>query len=217
MVEYANAECATCHAIRPKNEMRQVRVKRLSGVSHGSGRTSRSSTSWVGSDRSRSSNSSSNSTRRSYKMHDLWVCPGCRAPKSDKEGIGLWVWAAGAAIVLFAVASQNGKDSDLIELIPAAQDIDLRPEVETEIPTRTETKPSQSVRNDLGKEPESDIVFERSPVVQQFDGQQSGPTDAVDSTMPSTPPQYDCSAVTEEGRVNLDYLKTIGCESVYVG
>lgn len=93
MTEYAEGECATCGAIRPKNEMKVVSVRRVTGKSYGSGssRTTRNSnSSSFGGDRSArfrsgssSSNRNSSNTRTHMSRDRVWICKGCRAPKSD--------------------------------------------------------------------------------------------------------------------------------------
>jgi len=93
MAKYAEAECATCYAIRPKSEMREVKVERIVGKSHGgsnstrSGRRNYSSFGSSGSVRFGSGNSSStrntSSSRTRTRVDRVWVCRGCRAPRSD--------------------------------------------------------------------------------------------------------------------------------------
>lgn len=93
MTEYAEGECATCGAIRPKNEMKVVSVRRVTGKSYGSGssRTTRNSnsSSFGGGSSARfrsgtSSSSRNSSTTRTHMSKDrVWICRGCRAPKSD--------------------------------------------------------------------------------------------------------------------------------------
>lgn len=93
MVKYAEAECATCSAIRPKHEMRQIKLERISGRSFGdsSSRRHGSRQSWSGGNSGRtrygngaSDNSRSGATSRTFtKVERVWVCKGCRAPRSD--------------------------------------------------------------------------------------------------------------------------------------
>lgn len=82
MPRVAEAECATCHYIRPKTEMRQVRVRLRSTSSYRS--------SWG---LTRSSRSRSVGTRDTYRHERVFVCQGCRAPRSDK-GFGFFFTAA---------------------------------------------------------------------------------------------------------------------------
>lgn len=87
MARVAEAECATCFHIRPKNEMRQVRVRRKStssvrthwGLTRNSGRS-------VG-------------TRDSFRHEMVFVCNGCKPPKSD-GGFGFFFPAAIAVTVI---------------------------------------------------------------------------------------------------------------------
>lgn len=225
MVEYAEAECATCHAIRPKNEMRQVRVKRLASVSRGSGQSSRTgrsnSYSPFNSSRLRSTSSISSasrtSTRRNYKIHDLWVCKGCRAPKSDKDGLGFWGWAAGAVVVILAVGSQRGDETERTEAVPEVEAAALGPVAEPSPPAPFEAEREQSLEETSLQGSQTDIVFESSPVVQPIEEAITPADEESTEAKTDAPPEYDCSAVTEEGRANLEYLRAIGCEAVYNG
>lgn len=70
MNRIAEAECATCYVIRPKTEMRPIRVRRKSGSSFGFWRSS-------------ASDRTNNSYRASYSHDQVWVCRGCKAPRSD--------------------------------------------------------------------------------------------------------------------------------------
>lgn len=93
MAKYAEAECATCYEIRPKSEMREVKVERVVGKSHGgsnssrSGRRNHNSFGSSGSVRFGSGTSSStrntSSSRTRTRVDRVWVCRGCRAPRSD--------------------------------------------------------------------------------------------------------------------------------------
>lgn len=85
MDRIAEAECATCYVIRPKTEMRPVRIRRKSGTSFAFWRSSMS-------DRT------GNSYRTSYSHDQVWVCKGCKAPRSDwtplhyaAAAIALWL------------------------------------------------------------------------------------------------------------------------------
>lgn len=214
MVKYAEAECATCSVKRPKSEMRQVRVKRLVSVSHGS--SSSSGTTYSRS-KNRNSSKSSRSTRRNYKIQDVWVCKGCRAPKSDKEGLGFWGWAAGAAVLLVALGSQSGEDATPSVTGDTAQDVDFLSNTEASATANSETDIMESRTSPLDQTNDSQIVFESSPIVQPIQGETREPNESAQESSKSVSPDYDCSAVTEAGRTNLDYLKDIGCESVYEG
>jgi hypothetical protein len=113
MTIYAEAECATCFAIQPKNEMRQVVVRRVTGESFGqgsaTGSSSNNSMSYGGSRPARMRSGQGQSTRRhsNKRVHmateRLWVCQGCQAPKSDwspamKQGL-LYALGGGGVLV----------------------------------------------------------------------------------------------------------------------
>jgi len=106
----AEEECATCFEIRPKTEMREVRVKRVVGKSIGSSSSSSTrSGSWnsFGSGRHRSGSSSGrgsrsgSSTRTDMAIYRVWVCKGCKAPHSDWEPGTMKLLAGTAAIAMF--------------------------------------------------------------------------------------------------------------------
>lgn len=93
MARIAEAECATCHSIMPKSEMREVAVSRVVGRSSTSGDSSRSGNRRSstfdsrgqmrsGTSNSYGSGSHSKGTVKT-KVNRIWVCKGCRAPKSD--------------------------------------------------------------------------------------------------------------------------------------
>lgn len=127
MTEYAEGECATCGAIRPKNEMKVVSVRRVTGKSYGSGSsriTRNSNSSSFGGDSSarfRSGTSSSNrnsSTTRTHMSKDrVWICRGCRAPSSDMSPTqknlmwGLIIIAAFFGFKLFDGSGGGGASS----------------------------------------------------------------------------------------------------------
>lgn len=77
MNRIAEAECATCHRIRPKTEMRPVRVRRKSGSSFGFWHSAR-----TGNSNSRSQRTGE-SYHASYAHQEMWVCKGCKKPRSD--------------------------------------------------------------------------------------------------------------------------------------
>jgi hypothetical protein len=91
MNRIAEAECATCHLIRPKTEMREVRVRRKSGSSFGFWNSNLSSNTDYKSHRS------GQSYRTSYAHREVWVCKGCKRPRSD------WTPAHYAALFAFAL------------------------------------------------------------------------------------------------------------------
>lgn len=84
MNKIAEGECATCHVIRPKTEMRSVRVRRKSGSSFGFWRSS-------------VSDRTGNSYRTSYAHDQVWVCKDCKPPRSDWTPLHY----AAAAVVLW--------------------------------------------------------------------------------------------------------------------
>lgn len=87
MPRVAEAECATCHHIRPKTEMRMVTVRRKSTSSY---RTS------IGLSKNRGH---SVGTRDTYRHDRVFVCADCRAPRSD-GGFGFFFPAVIAASVV---------------------------------------------------------------------------------------------------------------------
>lgn len=107
MNRIAEAECATCHVIRPKTEMRPVRVRRKSGSSFGFWRSSRS-------DRL------GESYRTSYSHNEMWVCRGCKAPRSDWTPLhfaaaALALWLGYLIVTPFlshgsATSAENGQE-----------------------------------------------------------------------------------------------------------
>lgn len=124
-MEFATAECATCHVIRPMNEMREVKVKRITGKSYSSGttrgnRNSRSS-SYSGSGNFRNSSGNSNSTknRSSTRTHMTvyreWVCVGCKAPKSDMSPTlrdGIIITVLGVLALAWCSANPSERTTD---------------------------------------------------------------------------------------------------------
>lgn len=77
MNRVAEAECATCHLIRPKSEMRPVRVRRKSASSFGFWQSASSA------NRGSSDHRGGQSYHTSYAHHEMWVCKGCKKPRSD--------------------------------------------------------------------------------------------------------------------------------------
>ncbi len=111
MVEYAQAECATCHAIRPKNEMREVAVERVTSRRTGQSSNQRHGTrhsSSFGSNQSfRIGNSNSNSSGsrsssgKTTRIERVFVCDECKAPKSDGWFGALLVKLGIVAVVIY--------------------------------------------------------------------------------------------------------------------
>lgn len=110
MARVAQSECATCHHIRPKTEMREVVVRRKSTSSY------RSSWALTGK-RSRSVG-----TRDSFRHERLFVCKGCRAPRSDR-GYGGFFTASIAIAVIGLVAYPLSMGSSLMGLLPSASHV----------------------------------------------------------------------------------------------
>lgn len=133
MTTYAEAECATCFAIRSKNEMRQVVVRRVTGESFGrgsaSGSSSSDSMSYGGSRPTRRRAGQSQSTRRhsNSRVHmmteRLWVCQGCQPPKSDwspamRRGL-LWGVGAGGVLAYMLIGGFSQSDKTSIAAMQA--------------------------------------------------------------------------------------------------
>jgi hypothetical protein len=118
----AEAECATCHHIMPKTEMREVRVSRVIGRSSSSGQSSRTgnrhSSSFNSSGQFRSGSSNSTGSGRSTRgttrtrVDRVWVCKGCKAPRSDGWFSSLLIKLALVAAALYFGANYFlGNDS----------------------------------------------------------------------------------------------------------
>ena len=116
------------------NEMREVKVKRITGKTYGTGlsrgTTNSQSSSYGGGRPQRNRTGSATSVRnRSSKkvqmsVHRTWVCKGCKAPKSDMSPtarnalliffglLGLWIYS------LFP-PSTSSRDSGEVVTVPA--------------------------------------------------------------------------------------------------
>lgn len=81
MARIAEATCETCHHVRPRTEMRQVAVNRKVGTRFGI---------------SHSRRNTRESASVQFRRERVWVCKGCRAPRSD----GLIPWKTLAALVM---------------------------------------------------------------------------------------------------------------------
>ena len=114
MNRIAEAECATCHVIRSKTEMRPVRVRRKSGSSFGfSGSRYTGNSGYQG-------NRTGQSYRTSYSHQEMWVCKGCKKPRSD------WTPAHYAALVIavligFALFSGGNSTHDAVQRSSAVE------------------------------------------------------------------------------------------------
>ncbi len=178
MVEYATAECATCHAIRPMNEMREEKVRRVTGKSYGSG-TSRGSTNSHSTGfgggrpaRNRSGNSSSSRSHSNSRTHmaveRVWVCMGCKSPKSDLSptAVKVGVGALGVAALLIygAVAPPNPKTASDTEF-QAPQASEDKTEAVTDQPDGEQAVPvvSAELETDAADDGAQDMTAAESP------------------------------------------------------
>lgn len=91
MNQIAEAECATCYRIRPKTEMRPARVRRKSGSSFGFWQSARTG------DTDSRGQRKGGSYHTSYAHQEVWVCKGCKKPRSD------WTPAHYAAILVLGL------------------------------------------------------------------------------------------------------------------
>ena len=126
MPRVAEAECATCHQILPKTEMREVRLSRVIGrtVSERQSAASsyRHSSSFnargqmrTGSSNSYGKGSGSRGTTRT-RVERVWVYYGCKAPKSDGWLFSLFVKLIIVGAVIYVGAfyffDRHGADND---------------------------------------------------------------------------------------------------------
>lgn len=129
MTRVAETECATCHIIRPKTDMRQVQVRRKStssvrthwGLTKNSGRS-------VG-------------TRDSFRHDRVFVCKGCKAPKSD-GGYGFFFPAAIAVTVLGFLAAPVLFGTKTLGLASGVKAVATAAESLPEMTQTIESKPS---------------------------------------------------------------------------
>jgi hypothetical protein len=115
MARIAEATCATCSHIRPRNEMREVSVNRKVGTRFGI---------------SHSRRSTRESASVQFRRQVVWVCKGCRAPRSD--GLIPWktliVLALGAAAFMwFADASTKRTVARGVDGVISAADPHVNP------------------------------------------------------------------------------------------
>lgn len=122
MPKIAEAECATCHHILPKTEMREVRVSRVIGGSFSSSSSSRTGYRHSSGFNSRGQwrNGNSNSSGRGTttrgttrtRVEYMWVCNGCKAPRSDGWLSSLLLkLAVAGAILYFGAVYLTGRGS----------------------------------------------------------------------------------------------------------
>ena len=81
MARVAEATCETCHHIRPRTDMRKVSVNRKVGTRFGI---------------SHSRRNTRESASVQFRRQDVWVCRGCKPPRSD----GLIPWKTAAVLAL---------------------------------------------------------------------------------------------------------------------
>ena len=115
MPKVAEAECATCHHVVPKTGMREVAVSRVVGRSSAFGQSSkagnRRSSTFSSQRQWRNSSSSSSGTgalsRRSTRtrVERVWVCKGCKPPKSDGWFLKLIIKLSITAFALYIAAN----------------------------------------------------------------------------------------------------------------
>lgn len=121
MPRVAEAECATCHHVVPKTGMREVVVSRVVGRSSAFGQLSkagdrRSSTfdsqeQWRNSSSNSSGMGASSRSSTRTRVERVWVCKGCKAPKSDGWFSSLLVKLLIAALALYIGANYLLKDA----------------------------------------------------------------------------------------------------------
>lgn len=149
MVEYATTECATCHAIVPMNEMREVKVRRVTGVSYGSGSargsTSSNSSSFGGGRpaRMRSGGSNTNRSHANKRTHmavdRVWVCAGCKAPKSDMSPTAKSAATVALGAIAFLAYGAFGPASTKTADANNPSNAQSQMEVETPLPQSEQT------------------------------------------------------------------------------
>jgi hypothetical protein len=121
MNRVAQAECATCHIIRPKTEMRPVRVRRKSGSSFGFWGSRYSG------DSGYHGNRTGQSYRTSYSHQEAWVCKGCKKPRSDWTPVHYTALGIAALILLALFSGRSSTDEAAQKQFPvenAAVDTD---------------------------------------------------------------------------------------------
>ena len=116
MNRIAEAECETCHLIRPKNEMRPVRVRRKSGSSFGfSGSRYTGNSGYQG-------NRTGQSYRTSYSHQEVWVCEGCKKPRSDWTPAHYAALGV-AALIVFVLFSGGNSTKDSVQERSAVENV----------------------------------------------------------------------------------------------
>ena len=115
MARVAEATCATCSHIRPRNEMKEVSVNRKVGTRFGI---------------SHSRRNTRESASVQFRRQMVWVCKGCRPPRSD----GLIPWKTlmllalvAAGFMWFADASTKRQVARGVGSVIAAADPHVNP------------------------------------------------------------------------------------------
>ncbi|WP_156170093.1 hypothetical protein [Aurantiacibacter luteus] len=250
MTRYAEAECATCHAIRPKNEMRQETVRVESGQTHYASSGNRSSSgqsmSFGGGRPARlrmgtgTSRRSHGGTRTHYRNETVWVCHGCKAPKSaDTPGMaklktGLVVGALFAALAFFS----SQKETPAREFSAGVPSDDSMAEVQPVWPSATPTSAAVAVADEaslpemrLGtttdvRSSETDLPLAAQEAGfgteaddtwamdyhRDADLKPSRPATTVTAASAEDALPPNCRAISEDGLANEAYLREMGCE-----
>jgi hypothetical protein len=165
----AEAECATCHHIMPKTEMREVKLSRVIGRSSSNRQSSstgyRHSSSFTSSGKWRSGNSNSTgsgtSTRGTTRtrIDRVWVCNDCKAPRSDGWFSSLLIKLALVAAILYFGASYFLAGSNRAP----AQSTAITGSTDADVPTVRDEKPPTHA---TVKEPPPVVFAPRQEVVQ---------------------------------------------------
>ena len=250
MTTYAEAECATCFAMRPKNEMQQVVIRRVTGESYGhgsaSGSSSSNSMSYGGSRPARMQSGQGRSTRRhsNKRVHmateRLWVCEGCKPPKSDwspamKQGLLLALGVGGALVYMlvggFSQSSKTpvvGAQTEPVQAmgasVPSGQDateVSANPDtlanpVDADFGTAPlldeGTAAPAPEASSLALRPVEDQMESTSEMIAAASGRAETEAKRVEQAGSRTAEQQRfCESVTAEGRANAAYMASIGC------
>ncbi len=138
MPKVAEAECATCHYVMPKTEMRQVKVSRIAGYA-----SSTSNSESRGPNNpypTRYGRSRSNSAKT--RIDRVWVCNGCKAPRSDGWFTRLLVNLAIVAAVLFFGANYLLKNGNQVAASSPSTTETVAP-INPDASSRTEERPAE--------------------------------------------------------------------------
>jgi hypothetical protein len=248
MTTYAEAECATCFAIRPKNELRQVVVRRVTGESFGHGSTrgssSSSSMAYGGSRPARMRSGQGQSTRShsNKRVHmateRLWVCHGCKPPKSDwspatKRGL-LCALGAGGVLVYVLTGGFSpsiktpvaGVEAEPVQAVAASV---LADEEVVEVPANSGVLPDPlaaasgvaplpgggiaAPATDTPSPPRVEEPTESNsePIGSAAAREEAEAQRAKQAEAQAAEQRRYCDSVTAEGRANAAYMASIGC------